>query len=101
DPTANTNFQRIKEIGRLNTVGYVRKIPSVTYRMTQIEYGSFNFWQQLCNVASGEDTVTLESFKTSAFDIAAFTTDDVGQIYRGVVLYPYMRTSGFALNIGN
>jgi hypothetical protein len=101
DPTANTNFQRIKEIGRLNTVGYVRKIPSVTYRMTQIEYGSFNFWQQLTNVSSGTETVTLEDFKTSAFDLAAFTTDDVGQIYRGVVLYPYMRTSGFALNIGN
>lgn len=101
DPTANTNFQRIKEIGRLYTVGYVRKIPSVTYRMTQIEYGSFDFWQQLCNVSGATETVTLEDFKTSAFDIAAFTTDDVGQIYRGVMLYPYMRTSGFALNIGN
>jgi hypothetical protein len=100
DPTANTNFQRIKEIGRLYTVGYVRKIPSVTYRMTQIEYGSFGFWQQLTNTGAAT-TITLEDFKTSAFDIAAYTTDDVGQTYRGVMLYPYMRTAGFALNIGN
>lgn len=101
DPTANTNFQRIKEIGRLYTVGYVRKIPSVTYRMTQIEYGSFGFWQQLTNKPSNSTLITLEDFKTAAFDIAAFTTDDVGQVYRGVMLYPFMRTAGFAINIGN
>jgi hypothetical protein len=101
EPTAATNFQRIKEIGRLATVGYVRKIPTVTYRMTQTEYGSFGFWQQITNQASTVDTMTLENFKTTAFDIAAFLTDDMGQAYRGVMLYPYMRTSGFSLNIGN
>lgn len=100
DPTANTNFQRVKEIGRLYTVGYVRHIPSVTYRMTQIEYGSFNFWQQITNKPSDVTTITLEDFKTTSFDMAAFLTDDNYQ-YRGVKLFPYMRTSGFSLNIGN
>ena len=101
DPTANTNFQRIKEIGRLYTVGYVRKIPTVTYRMTQLEYGSFNFWQQITNKTSDAENITLEDFKTTAFDIAAYTTDDAGLVYRGVMLYPFMRTSGFSVNIGN
>jgi len=102
DPTANTNFQRVKEIGRLYTVGYIRKIPTVTYRMTQIEYGSFDFWKQIVNKPKvGTTLITLEDFKTAAFDIAAYTTDDVGQVYRGVMLYPFMRTSGFSLNIGN
>ncbi len=100
DPTANTNFQRVKEIGRLYTVGYVRRIPSVTYRMKQFEYGSFNFWQQITNKSSDVTTITLEDFKTTSFDIVAFLTDDDYQ-YRGVYLYPYMRTSGFSLNIGN
>ena len=100
DPTVNTNFQRIKEIGRIDTVGYVRKIPSVSYRLTQTEYGSFNFWQQITNVSSATNTITLENFKTAAFDMAAFLTDDNGQ-YRGVMLYPYMRVEGFSLHIGN
>ena len=100
DPTANTNFQRVKEIGRLLTVGYVRKIPTIAYRMTQLEYGSFNFWQQITNKASDVTTLTLEDFRTSAFDIAAFLTDDNYE-YRGVQLYPYMRCSSFALNLGN
>ena len=101
DPTANTNFQRVKEIGRLYTVGYVRKIPSVTYRMTQYEYGSFNFWQQITNKPANTTLITLQDFRTSAFDIAAYTTDDVGEVYRGVMLYPFMRVSGFSINIGN
>lgn len=100
DPTATTNFQRIKEIGRLYTVGYVRKVPTVTYRMTQVEYGSFSFWQQITNQASDVSAIDLSMFKTSAFDIAAFLTDDNGQ-YRGTMLYPYMRTSGFSLHIGS
>ena len=62
DPTANTNFQRIKEIGRLYTVGYVRKIPTVTYRMTQLEYGSFNFWQQITNQASDATKYYIRRF---------------------------------------
>ena len=45
--------------------------------------------------------ITLEDFKTTAFDIAAYTTDDAGLVYRGVMLYPFMRTSGFSVNIGN
>lgn len=100
DPTTTTNFERIKEIGRIETVGYVRKIPSIAYRLTQIEYGSFEFWRKITNKANTVNTLTLEDFKITSFDIAAFLTDDDGS-FRGTLVYPNLRTSGFALNIAN
>lgn len=100
DPTVTTNFQRIKEIGRLDTVGYVRKIPTVAYRLTQIEYGSFEFWRKITNKDDATTTITLEDFKITAFDIAAFLTDDDGT-FRGTLLYPNLRTAGFSLNISS
>src|SRR5271169_1043429 len=95
DPTPNTNFQRVKEIGRLYTVGYVRHIPSVAYRMTQFEYGSFGFWQQITNKLSNVTTITLEDFKTSSADYVTYLTDD-DYSYRGFKIFPRMRTSGFS-----
>lgn len=100
DPSVTTNFQRIKEIGRLDTVGYVKKIPNVAYRMQQTEYGSFSFWRKITNKSDAVNTITLDDFKVTAFDFAAFATDDNGT-FRGTIVYPYLRTAGFALNIGN
>lgn len=100
DPTTTTNFQRIKEIGRLDTVGYVRKIPTIAYRLTQIEYGSFEFWRKITNKADATTTITEQDFKITAFDIAAFLTDDDGT-FRGTLVYPNLRTSGFAINIAS
>jgi hypothetical protein len=100
DPTVATNFQIIKEIGSVNTVGFVRKIPKVGYRMTQTEYGNFGFWQQITNKASSVTTLTQEDFKTTAFDLVSLATDDNGTVL-GTLLYPFMRTTGFSLHIGN
>jgi hypothetical protein len=100
DPTATLNRQKINEIGRVGTVGYVKKTPSVAYRLNQTEYGSFEFWRKIANKTDSETTITQEDFKTSAFDICAFLTDDDGT-FRGTLLYPNLRTTGFDLNIGN
>jgi hypothetical protein len=100
DPTATLNREKINEIGRVGTVGYVSKTPSIAYRLTQTEYGNFEFWRKMANVTDTTETITQENFKTSAVDICAFLTDDNGT-FRGTMLYPNMRTTGFDLNIGN
>ena len=100
DPTGTLNRQKLNEIGRVGTVGYIKKTPSITYRLTQTEYGSFEFWRKIANVGDAETTITQEDFKTAAFDICAFLTDD-NSTFLGTLLYPNMRTAGFSLNIGN
>lgn len=100
DPTGTLNRQKINEIGRVGTVGYVKKTPSITYRLTQTEYGSFEFWRKIANKTDVATTITQEDFKTSACDISAFLTDDDGT-FLGTLLYPNLRTSGFDLNIGS
>jgi len=42
----------------------------------------------------------LDDFKTPTFDIAAFLTDDDGT-FRGTLVYPKLRTSGFSINISD
>jgi len=104
DPTVSLNREKVEEIGREDVVGYLKKSPTVGYRLTQLEYGSIEFWEKLTNSEAkgetGEDPITLDDFKTPYFDICAYLTDDDGT-YRGTYLYPALRTSGFSLNIGD
>lgn len=100
DPAVSLNRDKIQEIGNTEVVGHVKKAPSVTYRLTQLEYGSMEFWKKICNKADAVNTLTLEDFKTPTFDISAFLTDDDGT-FRGTLLYPKLRTSGFSINIGD
>ena len=100
DPTGALNRQKINEIGRLETVGWVKKTPTIGYKMTQMEYGSFDFWRNITNSEASVQKVTETNFRIAKFDICAFLTDDDGS-FRGTLLYPTLRTVGFDLNIGN
>lgn len=100
DPTVSLNRDKIEEIGRDGVVGYVKRTPTIGYRLTQLEYGSFEFWRKLTNKADSVDEITLASFKTPTFDICAYLTDDDGT-FVGTIWYPNLRTSGFSLSIGD
>ena len=104
DPTVALNREKVEEIGREDVVGYLKKSPTIGYRLTQLEYGSLEFWAKLTNTAnkgeSGETPITLEDFKTPYFDILAYLTDDDGT-FRGTYMYPALRVAGFGITIGD
>jgi len=104
DPTVTMNRDKVNEIGRDGTVGYVKKSPSVTYAVKQLEHGNIEFFQKLANEEThgnaGEAALTLNDFKTSRSHICAYLTDDDGT-FRGTLLYPELRVDGFSLSIGD
>jgi hypothetical protein len=100
DPTVSLNREKIEEIGRDGVVGYIKKTPTIGYRLTQLEYGSMEFWRKVTNKADSVLTLTLNDFKTPTFDICGYLTDDDGT-FRGTIHYPKLRTSGFSLSIGD
>jgi len=104
DSTISLNRDRIDEIGREDAVGYMKKSPTVGYKLTQLEYGSMEFFEKLVNSEShgesGEDAISNDDFKESYFDICAFLTDDDGT-FRGTMWYPALRTAGFSITIGD
>lgn len=104
DPTVSLNREKVEEIGRDGVVGYLKKSPTVAYRLTQLEYGNIEFWQKLVNTttlgANGQTEITMSDFKTPNFDICAYLTDDENG-FKGTILYPALRCSGFSLNIGD
>ena len=104
DPTVSLNREKVEEIGREDVVGYLKKSPTIGYRLTQLEYGSLEFWSKLTNTAvkgeSGETPITVDDFKTPYFDICAYLTDDDGT-FRGTYMYPALRVAGFGLAIGD
>ena len=104
DPTASLNREKVEEIGREDVVGYLKKSPTIGYRLTQYEYGNIEFWQKLVNTdvlgADGETGIVLSDFKTPYFDMCAYLTDDDGT-YKGTLYYPNLRTSGFSFTIGD
>ena len=100
DPTATLNRDKVNEIGRVGVVGYISKIPSIKYSLKQLEYGNFEFWRKITNVADSETTISQTDFNTSAFDICAFLVDD-NATFRGTLLYPNLRVTGFSFTIGD
>ena len=104
DPTITMNRDKVEEVGRDGVVGYLKKSPTIGYRMVQLEYGNIEFWQKLVNTAtkgaSGQDAITQNDFKNAYFDICAYLTDDDGT-FKGTIYYPSLRTSGFSLNLGS
>ncbi|MBN1467730.1 MAG: hypothetical protein JW924_03310 [Fusobacteriaceae bacterium] len=81
---------------------YRKGIPTVTYRLTQNEYGSIEFWRKLANKDDTVDTISMHNshFDTSWFDIAGYLTDDDGN-FLGTELYPELRLAGFSISIGS
>lgn len=86
---------KIYEVAREDTLGY-RKIPGrANLTLRQLEYGSNAIFKAMGNVTANK--IELTDFKTSAFDIIGFMTDDDGT-FLGTVWYPEMRLSGFSVN---
>lgn len=104
DPTISLNREKVEEIGREGVVGYLKKSPTIGYRLTQLENGSIEFWQKLVNTSTlgavGQTEIDINDFKTTYFDIVAYLTDDDGT-FKGTVQYPSLRTSGFSITIGD
>lgn len=96
--SVSLNREKIKEIGRDGTVGYKTGIPDVTVGVTQLEYGTLDFWKRVTSTNS--TALTLSDFKTSYFGIAGYKTDDDGT-FLGTVWYPGLRVNGFSFNIGD
>ena len=100
DPTVSLNREKVEEIGNPNIVGYIKKTPTIGYRLTQLEYGNMEFYRKLTNKADSVETLTLDDFKTPTFDICAYLTDD-DTTFKGTIWYPKLRTSGFSVTIGD
>jgi len=100
DPTTTLNREKVEEIGRDGVVGYKKGSPTVAYRLTQLEYGSMEFFRKITNKEDSVTTITLADFKTPAFDVCAYLTDDDGT-FLGTKVYPKLRTSGFSVNIAD
>jgi hypothetical protein len=102
DPSVALNSTKVEEIGRDGAVGYLATSPTVTYGLTQLEYGNIEFYEKITNQTGkggdGESAITQADFKTPYFDICAYLTDD-DATFRGTMWYPALRTSGFGLNI--
>lgn len=104
DPTITLNREKVTEIGRDGAVGYIKKSPTVGYRLGQLEYGSIEIYQKLINTDTlgnvGQDAIDLNDFKTPYFDICAYITDDDGT-FEGTVHYPTLRVAGFSVSIAD
>ena len=102
DPTVALNREEVNEIGRDGKVGSIKKSPTVGYRLTQYEYGSIEFYQKLVNSDilgnNGQTEIKVSDFKTPYFNLCAYLTDDDGT-FKGTLLYPKVRTSGFSFTI--
>lgn len=103
-PDVNLNREKLEEIGTLGAIDYIKKSPTITYKLTQNEYGNIEFYQKLVNSdvlgSDSENPITLESFNSAYSDIVAYMSDDDGT-FKGTYLYPSLRTDGFSFTIGD
>lgn len=97
DPSISLNREQIDEIGRDGKVGNLKQASETSYSLTQLEYGSMEFYKKLANVSDSTQTITLNDFKTSTFDICAYLTNDDGT-FKGTVRYPELRVSSFSFS---
>lgn len=98
--TITLNRTKIQEVGRDGIVGFRNSIPNATMTARQLEYGSLEFWRKISNKSDATTTINLTDFRTSAFDLVAYITDQDGT-FLGTAWYPEYRCAGFGLNIGD
>jgi len=102
------NREKINEIGReTGAVGYRKKPGTLSYKATQLEYGSMDFFRALANKVdpeSGESapetTVTLDDISDTRVEMAAFLTDE-NDNFIGTIYLPNLRVNGFTINIAD
>lgn len=96
-PTKTPNKQEVNEIGNDDDlVGHVKGRFELDLSMTQIENAAFAQWLAMAN-KSDTDEVSVDDFRTAAFDFAAFVRDDSRE-YIGTVWYPELRVASFSIN---
>lgn len=95
-----TNREKVMEVGRENAVGYRKNVPTINGTIRQLEYGSMEFWNKLCNKASSNTSVDLNDFKSAMMDIVGYETND-DDAFVASVWYPKLRVAGFNINIGD
>ena len=94
------NKTKLEEVGTVGIISWRKTSPNVDLSLTQLEYGSLEFYNQLANQAIATTSVLLSDFKTTAVDVAAYKTDD-DATFLGTVLYPKFRVNSIGLNIGD
>jgi len=94
------NRSKIEEVGTVGIISWRKTSPSIDVSLTQLEYGSLEFYNQLANQAVSSTSVLLTNFKTSAVDIAAYKTDD-DATFLGTAWYPKLRINSLGINIGD
>ena len=94
------NREKVKEIGRDGTVGWLRRTPSLRLTLRQHETGNLEFFRKLTNLGDSVTSIVLNDFKTSMTDIAGYKTDDDGT-FLGTVVYPKLRCSSFGIQVGD
>ena len=100
DPTGSLNRTKVEELGRDGAVGYKKGTPSVSIRMTQLEYGNIDIYNLLANKELTNDSLTLSDFRVPMVDLMSYLTNDDGS-FLGTLWYPKLRVSGFGWNIGD
>jgi hypothetical protein len=99
DKTGTINKTKVEELGRDGVVEYVDQAPAVTYKLNQLEHGNIDYFRALANKSDAVDTIVLNDFGSSAFDMVSYV-DDSGT-FKGSLWIPKLRLSGFTINIGS
>ena len=98
--TSTLNRTKIEEVGRDGIVCWKKSTPSVSLTLRQLEYGSIEFYRKLANKTNSTVKIEMTDFKTPAFDIAGYKTDD-NAVFLSTIWYPKLRLGGFGVSIGD
>lgn len=99
EPSTDLNREEKKEVGSTHS-GYLKKRPTTNLPIRQLEYGNFEVWRKVTNVADSVDKITLDDFASAYFDYTQAITD-VDGVFTSTVWLPELRTSGFSIGIGD
>ena len=99
EPDVALNREEKKEVGSTHS-GYLKKRATTTLPIRQLEYGNFEIWRKLANVADSVEKIEIDDFASSYFDYCSYITD-TDDNFVSTILLPELRTSGFSLGIGD
>lgn len=100
DLTATLNKTAINELGRDGVAAWVKDDTVTGGELTQMEYGSLEFFRKLANKLDATTDIVLSDFDNSAFDIASYLIDNNSAFFATLV-NPKQRLTGFSITIGD
>lgn len=98
--TLTLNRTKVDEVGRDGIVAWRKSTPNVSVTMKQFEYGNLEFYRKTANKGDSVSQINFTDYRTPAFDIAGYKTDDSGT-FLGTIWYPALRMASFGINIGD